>query len=120
MKKMALRRALVILFSALFIFSLPLAALGNDPEKVEVFYNFTAKTLVVKITHPSNNPDRHFVKDVVVKKNGAVVQRAAYTRQDGDVFTYTYKMQATGEDVIEVTAACSIHGSKTVKYQAGV
>jgi hypothetical protein len=29
-------------------------------------------------------------------------------------------MQATAEDVIEVTATCSIHGSKTVKYQAGV
>ncbi|HET6490429.1 MAG TPA: hypothetical protein VFG28_11795 [Syntrophales bacterium] len=120
MKKMALGRALAILVSALFILSLPLAASAHDPEKVDVFYNFTNKTLVVKITHPSNNPDRHFVKEVVVKKNGAVVQRAAFTRQDGDVFTYTYKMQATGEDVIEVTAICSIRGSKTVKYQAGV
>ncbi len=120
MKKMALLRALVILFSALFIFILPLAALGNDPEKVDVFYNSYTKALTVTITHPSNNPDRHFVKDVVVKKNGAVVQRATYTRQDGDVFTYTYKMLATGQDVIEVTATCSVHGSKTVKYQFGV
>ncbi len=120
MKKMALGRALVILVSALFILGLPLAAMAHDPERVDVFYDFNTKSLVVKITHPSNNPDKHYVKEVVVKKNGAVVQRASYTKQVGDVFTYTYKMQATAEDVIEVTVACSIRGSKTVKYQAGV
>jgi desulfoferrodoxin (superoxide reductase-like protein) len=87
---------------------------------VDVYYDFKSQALVVKITHPSNNPDRHFVKEVEVKKNGQVVQRGVYTKQDGNVFTYTYKMIATGEDVIEVTASCSIHGSKTVKYQAGV
>ena len=94
--------------------------MAHDPEKVDVFYDFNTKTLVVKISHPSNTPDKHYVKEVVVKKNGAVVQRASYTKQDGDGFTYTYKMQATGEDVIEVTAICSIRGSRTVKYQAGV
>ena len=120
MKKMALGRALVILVSALFILSLLLAASAHDPQNMDVFYDFSTQTLVVKITHPSNNPDKHYVKEVVVKKNGAVVQRGSYTKQDGDVFTYTYKVQATAEDVFEVTAICSIQGSKTVKYQAGV
>jgi hypothetical protein len=120
MKKMALGRALVILVSALFILSLPLAASATDPEKVDVFYNSYTKALTVTITHPSNNPSGHYVKEVTVKKNGAVVQRSAYTKQDGDVFTYTYKMQATGQDMIEVTVTCSAHGSKTVKYQFGV
>ncbi|MCK7504898.1 MAG: hypothetical protein MZV70_12965 [Desulfobacterales bacterium] len=63
------------------------------------------QTLVVKITHTSNNPDRHFVKEVVVKKNGQVVQRGEYTKQAGDTFTYTYKMAATGADTIEVTGS---------------
>jgi hypothetical protein len=120
MKKMALGRALVILVSALFIFSLPLAASANSPQNVDVSYDFSTQTLVVKITHPSNHPDKHFIKEVVVKKNGAVVQRGVYTKQDGDVFTYTYKMAATAADTIEVTANCSIQGSKTVKYIPGV
>jgi hypothetical protein len=120
MKNMALGRALVILVSALFILGLPLAASAHDPEKVDVFYNSYTKTLNVTITHPSNTPGGHYVKEVVVKKNGAVVQRAAYTKQDGDVFTYSYKMQATGQDMIEVTATCSVRGSKTIKYQFGV
>jgi desulfoferrodoxin (superoxide reductase-like protein) len=120
MKKTAPARYLVILVSALFVLSLPHLVWAHNPEKVEVFYDFKTQTLAVKITHPSNNPDRHFVKEVEVKKNGQVVQRGVYTKQDGNVFTYTYKMKATGEDVFEVTASCSIHGSKTVKYQAGV
>jgi desulfoferrodoxin (superoxide reductase-like protein) len=120
MKKMAPARYLIILVSALFALSLPQLVLAHSPEKVDVYYDFKSQALVVKITHPSNNPDRHFVKEVEVKKNGQVVQRGVYTKQDGNVFTYTYKMIATGEDVIEVTASCSIHGSKTVKYQAGV
>jgi len=120
MKKMALGRVVVILVSALFVLGLPLTVSAHDPQKMDVFYDFSTQTLVVKISHPSNTPDKHFVKEVVVKKNGAVVQRAAYTKQDGDVFTYTYKMVATAADTIEVTAVCSIRGSKTVKYSPGV
>jgi len=120
MKKMALGRVVVFFVSALFVFSLPLAALAHEPQKVEVYYDSNTQTLLVKITHPSNNPDRHFVKEVTVKKNGAVVQQAAYTKQAGDVFTYSYKMTATPADTFEVTAVCSIHGSKTTKYTPGV
>jgi desulfoferrodoxin (superoxide reductase-like protein) len=120
MKKTALGRVLVFLVSVFFVLSLPHMALAHSPQNVDVFYDLKTKTLIVKITHPSNNPDKHYVKEVVVKKNGAVVQRGAYNKQDGDVFTYTYKVQATAEDVFEVTAVCSIQGSKTVKYQAGV
>ena len=120
MKKMALGRVAVILVSALFVLSLSLTAFAHEPQKVDVFYNFNTKTLSVKITHPSNNPDKHFVKEVTVKKNGVVVQQAAYTKQAGDVFTYSYQMSATPADTFEVTAVCSIHGSKTTKYTPGV
>jgi desulfoferrodoxin (superoxide reductase-like protein) len=120
MKKTAPARFLVILVSVLFALSLPHLALAHSPQKVDVSYDFASQTLVVKITHTSNNPDRHFVKEVVVKKNGQVVQRGEYTKQAGDTFTYTYKMAATGADTIEVTAVCSIHGSTTQKFNPGV
>jgi desulfoferrodoxin (superoxide reductase-like protein) len=120
MKKMAPARLLVILVSALFALGLPYLALAHAPQQVDVGYDFSTQTLVVKITHTSNTPDKHFVKEVVVKKNGQVVQRGEYTKQVGDTFTYTYKMVATGADTIEVTAVCSIHGSTTKKYNPGV
>jgi desulfoferrodoxin (superoxide reductase-like protein) len=120
MKKIVLGRTLVILVSALFVLSLPHLALAHNPQKVDIAYNFQTQTLVVKITHTSNTPDRHFVKEVVVKKNGQIVQRAEYTKQAGDTFTYTYKMSVTGTDTIEVTAVCSIHGSTTQTFRPGV
>ena len=90
MKKTAPGRLLVILVSALFVLSLPHLAQAHNPQKVDVSYDFASQTLIVKITHASNNPDKHFVKEVTVKKNGQVVQRGTYTRQAGDTFTYTY------------------------------
>ena len=120
MKKAAPARLLIILVSALFALSLPHLAQAHNPQKVDVSYDFASQTLVVKITHTSNNPDKHFVKEVVVKKNGQVVQRGEYTKQAGDTFTYTYKMAASGADTIEVTAFCNIHGSTTQKFNPGV
>ncbi len=120
MKKMSARCVLVIVFSAFFALGLPLMAVADSPEKVDAYYDFTTRTLLVKVTHPSKNPDKHFVSEVVVKKNGVVVQRTPYAKQSGDVMTYSYKLPATVDDVFEITASCSIHGSKTVKYQPGV
>ncbi|HTZ38839.1 MAG TPA: hypothetical protein VMB77_01685 [Syntrophales bacterium] len=120
MKKMKSSRVLVILCAVFFALGLPLVASANSPEKVDAFYNFNTKTLMVKVTHPTKNADKHFVSEVVVKKNGVVVQRAVYNKQDGDTPTYSYIMPATVDDVFEITATCSIHGSKTVKYQPGV
>ena len=120
MKNMAPGRLLVILVSALFVLSLPHLALAHNPQSIEVSYDYKTKTLAVKITHTSNNPDRHFVREVEVKKNGHVVQRGVYTKQPGDTFVYTYAVAATGADTFEITAFCNIRGSMTVKYSPGV
>ncbi len=120
MKKTAVARILVILVSALFVLSLPCTGLAHNPDRMEVAYDIKAQTLSVKITHPTNNPDRHYVKEVVVKKNGQVVSRGEYTKQAGDVFAYSFKVAATGADTFEITAVCNIRGSITVKYSPGV
>ena len=120
MKKMVPARVLVILASFLFALSQPVLALAHSPQNVEVYYDYKAQTLTVKITHNSNNPDRHYVKEVEVKKNGQVVQRGVYTKQSGDTFVYTYKVAATGADTFQITAFCNIRGSMAVKYSPGV
>jgi desulfoferrodoxin (superoxide reductase-like protein) len=120
MKKTVSARLLVILVSALFVLSLPGTVLAHNPDRMEVAYDAKAQTLSVKITHPSNNPDRHYVKEVVVKKNGQVVARGEYTKQPGDTFVYTFQVAATGADTFEITAVCNIRGSITAKYSPGV
>lgn len=116
MKKMVLGRLLMIFVSALFALSLPCTAPAHSPEKVDVSYDVKTQTLSIKIIHPSNNPDRHFVKEVEVKKNGQVVQRGVYSKQPGDTFVYTFQVAATGADTFEITALCNIRGSMTVKF----
>jgi hypothetical protein len=120
MKKKAPRRLLTLLVSALFILGLPYMVSANSPEAMRIFYDFKTQTLSVTITHPSKNPGTHFVKEVTVKKNGQLIQRGVYTKQEGDVFTYTYALAATADDTIEVTAVCSVSGSLTKKYRPGV
>jgi desulfoferrodoxin (superoxide reductase-like protein) len=120
MKKTAVARFLVILVSALFVISLPCTGLAHNPDRMEVAYDVKAQTLSVKITHPSNNPERHYVKEVIVKKNGQVVARGEYNKQPGDTFVYTFQVAATGADTFEITAVCNIRGSITVKYSPGV
>jgi thymidine kinase len=83
-------------------------------------YNYKAQILSVEITHPSKSTGTHYVKEVTVKKNGQLVSRGAYTKQEGDVFTYTFPLAATADDVIEVTAICSVGGARTQKYRPGV
>lgn len=113
-------RILAVTVSLLFALGMPLAALAHNPQSIEASYDYKTQTLNVKITHTSNNPDRHFVKEVEIKKNGQVVQRGVYTKQPGDTFVYSYKVAATGADTFEITAYCSIRGSMTVKYSPGV
>ncbi len=120
MKKRNVSCVLVLVFSAVLVFGLLHMAFADSPEKVDAYYDFTTRTLLVKVTHPTKNPDKHFVSEVVIKKNGVVVQRTPYAKQSDDIVTYSYKLPATVDDVFEITASCSIHGSKTVKYQPGV
>jgi len=56
----------------------------------------------------------HHVKTVEIKKNNMIVSTTNYDTQPKDVpFTYTYKVEATKGDKLEVTATCNLSGSKT-------
>ena len=120
MKKTAPARYLVILVSALFALSLPHLVLAHSPEKVDVYYDFKSQTLVVKITHPSNNPDRHFVKEVEVKKNGQVVQRGEYTKQDGQHLYVHVQDDCDGERYDRGNGFLQYPRLEDEKYQPGV
>lgn len=119
MQKNVLGLIPVFLVSALFLLGLPHLAAAHSPQRMEIIYDYKTQTLNVHITHATQNPAQHFVKEVVVKKNGQVVDRKAYTRQSADGFTYTLITPATAKDTFEVTAVCSVQGSLTRKYSPG-
>jgi hypothetical protein len=106
--------------SGMFLFVLtifclhPQAVYADAPQDVKLEYNLKAQSLAVTITHPSSLPGFHHIKTVEIKKNSAVITTTDYETQPGESpFTYTYKVAAAKGDNLEVTATCSLSGSKT-------
>jgi desulfoferrodoxin (superoxide reductase-like protein) len=98
----------------------PITAYAHAPKEVTLIYNEASKTLEVTIVHESASPTWHYIKKVEITKNGTSIGVNDYKSQpDKTKFVYSYKEQAVQNDVLEVTATCNIHGSKTVKLTVG-
>jgi len=94
----------------------PATADAHGPKTLQLAYDAAAQSLRVTLSHPSPNPGFHYIKRVVVKKNGQVLETAEYTSQPNTPdFTYVYKIAAAPGETLEVKATCNIWGSKTEK-----
>ena len=109
-----------VLLFVLTIFCLyPQVSYADTPQDLKLEYDFSAQTLSVTITHPSFFPGFHHIKTVEIKKNSAVISTVKYdTQPDKSPFAYTYKVAAAEGDKLEVTATCSLSGSKTATITA--
>jgi hypothetical protein len=109
----------ICIFSALLfvlmVFCLcPKASYADAPQDVKLAYDSSAQILAVTITHKSSFTGFHRIKSVEIKKNSAVLSTTNYDTQPAESpFIYTYKVAATKGDNLEVTATCSLSGSKT-------
>jgi hypothetical protein len=96
-------------------FMYPQASLAHAPQDVKLVYNSQSQMLTVTITHKSPLPNYHYINSVEVKKNDNIQSTNKYKNQpDQDTFTYSYKVPAAAGETLEVTASCSLFGSKTV------
>jgi hypothetical protein len=102
------------LLFVLMVFCLyPQVSYADAPQDVNLNYDFSAQTLAVTITHKSSFTGFHYIKTVEIKKNSTVISTTTYDKQPGESpFTYTYKVAAAEGDKLEVTATCSLSGSK--------
>jgi hypothetical protein len=116
-----MKRTSVILtsiFSALLfvlmVFCLyPPVSYADAPQDVKLNYDSGTQTLAVTITHKSSFSFHH-IKSVEIKKNSVIISTTNYDAQPAESpFTYTYKVAAAQGDKLEVTATCSLSGSKT-------
>ena len=97
----------------IFCFS-PRVSYADAPQDVTLEYDSSGQTLAVTITHKSSFPGFHHIKTVEIKKNSAVISTTNYDTQPKEVpFTLTYKVPAAEGQKLEVTATCSLSGSKT-------
>jgi hypothetical protein len=103
-----------------FVFILSVAypsnTYANAPKEVKLTYDSSTQNLTVTITHKSPFPNSHYIKKVEIKKNGQAAGSMDYKNQpDKATFAYSYKVEAADGDTLEVTATCSMYGSKTEK-----
>ena len=108
----------VMLFFALTIFCFsPQISYADAPQDVKIQYDSGAQTLTVTITHKSSF-NFHHINNVEIKRNSGIISKNNYDSQPKEVpFTYTYKVEASKGDMLEVTATCSLSGSKTVTFK---
>ena len=98
----------------------PMAAYAHPPKEVKIVNNITSQKLEVTVTHDTSFTGFHYIKKIEIKKNGESAGVHNYQSQPTkSEFTYTYDVPAVQGDVLEVTATCSLSGSKTVKVTVG-
>ena len=103
---------MTILLPALF----PASGGAHSPQEVVLSYDQARHTLEVRITHASKDPATHYVKKVEIKRADKTIAATEYQSQPGQAtFAYVYPVEIGAGDVIEVTATCSVFGSKTEK-----
>jgi hypothetical protein len=89
-------------------------AYANPPDDMILEYDSTTSTLEVTITHPTLDPNTHYIYKVDISVNGELYLSEEYTSQPtSDIFTYSYIVIANANDEISVTAICNLFGSIT-------
>lgn len=105
-----------IMAALFFLAGFPTDASAHPPKDIQLSYDAASQKLTATFTHNSVAPTMHYIKQVEIKKNGALVSNNLYKSQtDKASFAYTYSVAAAPGDKLEVTGSCSIYGSKTVK-----
>lgn len=102
-----LHLALSALAVAAFLFLLVLPAAATVPSNITIAYNPDMHRLFVTVTHPTEDPETHYIRGVQVKINGAVISDPVYTNQTSrTTFTKTYDVMANPGDAVWVVATC--------------
>lgn len=96
-----------ILASAFLLLLLTIPAAATAPSDITITYNPDMHRLFVTVTHPTENPETHYIRGVQVKINGEVISDPTYKNQTGRTsFTKSYDVMANPGDSVWVVATC--------------
>lgn len=111
------KSCVLFLFLTLILTILPSTVCAHSPSTQTISYNLETQELRFTITHQVSDPTTHYIQTVQIKKNGAIYNTSTYAEQpSASSFTYTYFINATAGDTIEVTTSCNQGGAKTTQY----
>jgi len=103
------RIASLILIS---IFLIAGSGYAHPPSDIEASYDKDKNVLSISIIHPVRNPEKHFVDNVKVLKNGNIISDETFTSQTTNnvqsIEIESLNLQSGDEIIIE--SECNIHG----------
>lgn len=90
------------------------SAFAHPPSKIEAVYDNNKRTLEVDITHPVYDAKTHYIKSVIIAKNGKEIISDNFDRQEdtsGQKLQYVIRGLEKG-DKITARAFCNVYGVK--------
>ncbi len=87
---------------------------AHPASDMSLSYDVDKQILDVSIVHRVSDLTTHYIYTVIIRKNNVVYQTYNYTGQPtNSSFTYTYDVNASSGDRIEVFTDCNLGGSLT-------
>ena len=112
--KKPLKIVLILIAVGVFLSFIPEYVKSHSPNNMNINYNTQTDTLTVTINHSVNDNTTHYVNLVEIWINEQLNVTQSYTSQPSlNEFTYTYNINASTNDEIEVKASCNLGGSIT-------
>ncbi len=85
---------------------------AHPPSDIKIEYSRESRMMTVIVTHPVNNPEKHFINKIEVLLNGKEIIEHKISKQDNEKYQFSGYMvtDAKPGDVITVEAYCSVSG----------
>ncbi len=106
-------------FMMLAFIAFPLVVHSSPPSAIYVKYDLARQELNIIVQHPVTNPTEHFIKEVVIYKNGREAGKEQFNFQTSsrNQTVSPIKIAAIDGDEFRIVAICNKSGSaeKTIK-----
>lgn len=103
-----------ILVFCFVVFCFVLTAVAHPPKKIVLNTDLKNKQLLINITHPVKDSEKHYISSVKISLNGQVVDEKTFTKQStatSEIITVVIDEMKEGDKIV-VESVCNIAGRK--------
>ncbi len=87
---------------------------AHPPDAIQV--GVKGDTVQIDVSHPTNNPSKHYINLIEVSLNGQKIKSETYTAQTGNDQKLVFQIPGLKKgDQLEVKAVCNKFGDLTEK-----
>jgi hypothetical protein len=109
MRKNTLLLTALMVFTLFALYTIPIQA--HSPSNMTLTYDFNSQILTVTVVHSVADVNTHYIEQIVINKNGQYETDRTYSSQASTTsMSDTFAITAANNDVLQVTAICSISG----------